>query len=455
MKHTQHERATFGSSLGVILASAGSAIGLGNIWRFPYETGQNGGAAFLLIYILSVLLLGLPVLMTEFFIGRAARSNPAGAFRKLAPGSHWQLVGYNGVLAAVLILGFYGVVAGWTLEYIWQSLDGTIAATGSSEAFTRDFENFSSSLFRPVLWMAVFMIMTHVIIVSGVKKGIEKYSKIMMPLLFVILLVLCLRSVTLPGAVAGLRFLFKPDFGKITSEVVLSAVGQAFFSISVGMGCMITYASYFGKETDIQKTALQVTLLDTLVAVMAGVIIFPAAASFGIATTKGPELVFITLPNIFQQMLLGSVWSAIFFLLLAIAALTSTISIHEVITAYVSEHYRMSRRNAARTVTAIVTALGIVASLSLGVWSGYKVFGLTLFDLLDYVTAKIMLPLGGMFTCIFVGWRIDRTLLHDEMTNHGTVRFWMFRLFVFMIKYIAPIVIALVFLNELGVFGKA
>lgn len=447
---TQQNRATFGSKLGVIMATVGCAVGLGNIWRFPYMIGQNGGAAFLAIYIICIILLGLPVMLSEFFIGRYTRKNAAGAFKVLAPGTKWSLIGYNGVLASFLILGFYSVVAGWTLEYIMQAVTGSLSDK-APEAFAQDFKLFSTEIFRPILWTVTFIGLTHFIVVSGVKEGIERTSKVMMPILFLILLALCIRSVTLPNASEGLYFLFKPDFSKITSAVVLSAMGQAFFSLSIGMGCLITYSSYFSKDTKMQITALQVTILDTLVAVMAGIMIFPAVFSFGIAPTAGPELVFITLPNVFQQLPMGAIWSLVFFLLLALAALTSTISLHEVATAYVHEEYQITRTKAARFVSGGVMVLGILSSLSIGIWKEYTLFGLTFFDLLDYLTAKIMLPFGGMLICIYLGNRVDRKILKEELTNKGTVPFYFFNTYAFFMKYIAPIAIGMIFLNELGI----
>ncbi|MCC8152846.1 MAG: sodium-dependent transporter [Tannerellaceae bacterium] len=443
------KRVTFGSKLGVVLATVGCAVGLGNIWRFPYMTGANGGAAFLLIYFVCIICLGLPVMITEFFIGRKSRRNAAGAFKVMAPGTKWSLIGYNGVFAAFFILGFYNVVAGWTLEYIYQALTNSLSGK-SAEEFQRDFTLFSSGIFRPIFWTVLFGVMTHVIIVSGVKKGIERASKIMMPLLFLFLVILCVRSVTLPDASKGLEFLFKPDFSKINSSVVLSAMGQAFFSLSIGMGCLITYSSYFGKDTNLQKTALEVTILDTLVAILAGVMIFPAVFSFGIEPTAGPELVFITLPNVFNQLPMGGLWSLIFFILLGVAALTSTISLHEVATAYVHEEYHMLRSRAALWVSVGVLILGVFSSLSMGILKEYTIFGLTFFDFLDYITAKIMLPLGGMMICIYVGFRVDRKILKAELTNEGTTPFYFFNTYAFFMKYIAPIAIGLIFLNELG-----
>lgn len=446
------ERVTFGSKIGVILATVGCAVGLGSIWRFPYMVGENGGGAFLLVFLICTALLGLPIMITEFFIGRHSRSNAAGAFKKLAPGTQWKWIGYNGVLAAFLILGFYSVVSGWTLEYIWQALSGSLDGK-TTEEFTTDFRAFSSSVVRPIVWTVVFVGLTHFIIASGVEKGIERASKVMMPALFFILIALCIRSVTLPGMEEGLAFFLEPDFSKITSSVVLSAMGQTFFSMSIGMGCLITYSSYFGKDTNLQATALQVIVLNTLVAVLAGIMVFPAVFSFGIEPTAGPELVFITLPNIFEQLPFGSLWSLVFFVLLALAALTSTISLHEVATAYIHEEYHLTRHQAAWVVSIGVSILGAIASLSFGVLREYTIGGLIIFDALDYLTAKIMMPLGGMFICIFVGTRIEKRILKEELTNRGTIPFYFFNTYAFVVKYIAPIAIGLIFLNELGVFS--
>ncbi|MDR2653320.1 MAG: sodium-dependent transporter [Prevotellaceae bacterium] len=445
------QRATFNSKLGLIMAAVGSAVGLGNIWRFPCEAGEHGGGAFLIVYIFCVIILGLVVMLAEFFLGRASQSNTVGAFKVLAPNTMWKIIGYNGVLAAFLIFGFYSVVSGWTLEYIYQSMAGNLHAS-SVDTFVDNFGSFKSGVFRPILWVLIFTLITHFVVLSGVKKGIERASKLMMPMLFVILIILCVRSLMLPNAIEGLKFFFKPDFSQITSTVVLSALGQAFFSLSVGMGCMITYASYFNKSINIPNTAVSVVTLDTLVAILAGVIIFPAVTSFGISPSQGPQLVFVTLPNIFQQMPLGDLWSFIFFVLLAIAALTSIISLHEVVTAYLHEQYKMSRSKAATIVSSSGFVLGIICSLSFGVLSQFKIFGSTIFDLLDFITANLMLPLGGMFICIFIGWFVDKKVLKAELTNNGTLKIRLFAVFIFLLKYIAPIIIALVCINELGLF---
>lgn len=451
---TKNNRANFGSKLGVILASAGSAVGLGNIWRFPFETGNHGGAAFILIYLGCVLFFGIPIMVAEFSIGRHSRANTAGAYQKLAPGTHWRWVGRMGVLAGFLILGYYSVVAGWTLEYIVQAGTNTFAGQSAND-FIASFNGFIAHPWRPALWMVAFMLMTHFIIVKGVEKGIEKSAKIMMPMLFLVLIVLAVCSVSLPGARAGIEFLLKPDFSKVNGNVLLGAMGQAFFSLSLGMGCLCTYASYFRNDTNLPKTALNVGWIDTMVAILAGFIIFPAAFSVGIQPDAGPSLLFITLPNVFQQAFGNLPWLAVilsimFYVLLALAALTSTISLHEVVTAYLHEEFNLTRGRAAKLVTAGCTFLGVLCSLSLGVGKELTVFGLTLFDLFDFLTAKIMLPLGGFFIAIFTGWYLDKRIVWEEVSNNGTLPKVVYRIWLFLLKYIAPIGIGFIFINELG-----
>ncbi len=450
----KNDRANFGSKLGVILASAGSAVGLGNVWRFPYETGNHGGSAFILIYLGCVLILGLPILISEFLIGRHSRANTAGAYRILAPGTHWRWVGRMGVLAGFLILSYYSVVAGWTLEYIWEAVTNNFSGKSAAE-FITSFQEFSASPWRPVLWLVLFLLATHFIIVKGVEKGIEKSSKVLMPTLFIIILILVVCSVSLPGAGAGIEFLLKPDFSKVDSNVFLSAMGQAFFSLSLGMGCLCTYASYFSKDTNLTRTAFSVGLIDTFIAILAGFIIFPAAFSVGIKPDAGPSLIFITLPNVFQQAfsgvpVLAYIFSVMFYMLLAMAALTSTISLHEVVTAYLHEEFNFTRGKAARYVTGGCITLGILCSLSLGVLKGYTVFGLNMFDLFDFVTAKIMLTLGGLFVSIFTGWYLDKKIVWEEITNYGTLKVPLYKLIIFILKFIAPLAISLIFINELG-----
>lgn len=451
---TKNNRANFGSKLGVILASAGSAVGLGNIWRFPFETGNHGGAAFILIYLGCVLFFGIPIMVAEFSIGRHSRANTAGAYRILAPGTQWRWVGRMGVLAGFLILGYYSVVAGWTLEYIIQAATNAFAGQSAND-FIASFNGFVANPWRPAFWMIVFMLMTHFIIVKGVERGIEKSAKIMMPMLFILLIVLTVCSISLPGAGAGIEFLLKPDFSKVNGSVLLGAMGQAFFSLSLGMGCLCTYASYFRNDTNLTKTALNVGWIDTMVAILAGFIIFPAAFSVGIQPDAGPSLLFITLPNVFQQAFGNLPWLAIilsimFYVLLALAALTSTISLHEVVTAYLHEEFNLTRGRAAKLVTAGCTVLGVLCSLSLGVGKELTIFGLTLFDLFDFVTAKIMLPLGGFFIAIFTGWYLDKRIVWEEVSNNGTLPKAIYRIWLFLLKYIAPIGIGFIFINELG-----
>ena len=450
---TTNNRANFGTKLGAILAAAGSAVGLGNIWRFPYMAGEHGGAAFILIYLGCVLLFGAPIMMAEFVIGRHSQSNTARAYQKLAPGTQWRWVGRMGVLAGFLILSYYSVVSGWTLEYICAAGLGHFADKGPAD-FVNLYNNFVGNPWIPVLWAVAFLLITHFIVVKGVEKGIERSSKLMMPLLFLLLLVLAVCALLLPGAGRGIEFLMKPDFSKVNGSVLLSAMGQAFFSLSLGMGCMCTYASYFKPNTNLPKAALSVSLIDTSVAILAGLIIFPAAFAVGIQPDQGPGLLFVTLPNVFQQAFghvpfIASLLAVMFYILLALAALTSTISLHEVVTAYLHEEFRLSRGKAARMVTGGCIVLGTLCSLSLGVGRDYTLAGMTLFDLFDFVTAKLMLPLGGLFIALFAGWYLDKKLLRDELTNHGALRLPVYGLILFLLKFVAPIGIAFVFINEL------
>ncbi|MDR3119022.1 MAG: sodium-dependent transporter [Mediterranea sp.] len=449
-----NNRANFGSKLGIILASAGSAVGLGNIWRFPYETGNHGGAAFILVYLGCVILLGLPIMISEFLIGRHSQASTGGAYSTLAPGTQWKWVGRIGVLTGFLILSYYSVVAGWTLEYILQAATNSFAGKSAND-FIASFGAFSSNPWRPLVWLAVFLLATHFIVVKGVEKGIEKYSKLMMPALFVLLLILVVCAVTLPGANKGIEFLLAPDFSKVNGKVFLGAMGQAFFSLSLGMGCLGTYASYFGKNTNLAKTALSVSAIDTMVAILAGFIIFPAAFSVGIQPDTGPSLVFITLPNVFQQAfggipVLALILSVMFYVLLAVAAITSTISLHEVVTAYLHEQFKMTRKKAATFVTGSCIFLGIFCSLSLGKTKEYTLFGMGTFDLFDFATTKIMLPFGGLLISIFTGWYLSKKIVKEEITNQGTLKGSIYPYLIFILKYIAPVAISFILINELG-----
>ena len=450
------KRANFTSKIGIVLASAGSAVGLGNVWRFPTEVGMNGGAAFILMYIACVVLLGLPLMVSEFVIGRHTHQNTADAYRQLAPRSWWVFQGYLGVFTSWFILCYYSVVSGWTLKYLLAALAGDVTSTADSASY---FVNFTSSPWAPLVFMAVVMLMCHWVITRGVQEGIEKYSKLMMPLLLLIIAVLVVCSFSMPGSREGLRFLLKPDFSKLTSSVILSAMGQSFFSLSIAMGCLCTYASYFTDDARLMKTAGSVALIDTTVAVMSGFIIFPAVFSVAEVTPDaGPGLVFITLPTVFQIAFGGAPWlgwffAVMFYLLLLLAALTSMLSIHEPVTAFLLEHFRLSRRTATWMVTLSCLAVGVPCCLSFGPLKDVTpLWGMTFFDLFDFVSAKLFLPIGGIIISLFVGWKLPRTLVRDEVTNHGVLRGRLFPLYMFLIRWVAPLAIGLIFLNELGLF---
>ena len=448
------ERASFGSKLGVILATAGSAVGLGNVWRFPYMTGQNGGAVFIMIYVFCVLLLGIPCMISEFIIGRHGQANTARSFRKLSGGTAWMLIGYMGVLTGFLISSYYAVVSGWCLEYVWASLIGQLQ--GDPEYIKNYFETFSQDPVKPVFWTMLILLATYLIIENGVRDGIERASKLMMPTLFILLLVIVVAACMLPGAEKGIEFLFKPDMSKFTGDVFLAALGQSFYSMSIAMGCICTYASYFSKDTNLAKSATQIGVIDFLVALLAGLVIFPAAFSVGVNPDSGPSLIFITLPNVFQQAFgdfvsLGYIVSILFYALLSMAALTSLISLHEVSTAFLEEEMGTTRKRAAMIVTVACIVLGTICSLSLGPWSQYQLFRMTVFDLFDFVTGQVFLPVVGFLTCIFIGWFVPHKIVHDEFTNMGTLRNGtLFHFYIFLVKYVCPVCILFIFLHQFG-----
>lgn len=447
-------RGNFGSRMAGILVAAGSAVGLGNIWRFPYEMGRNGGAIFLIIYIVCIIAFGLPLMVSEFAVGRHAQSNTARAYGMMGGSKYWKWVGFLGVLTGTLILCYYGVAAGWTLEYLFEAgVDGFAGKT--PEQFTSDFNSFVSDPMRPMVCMMVFMLLNLAVILAGVKGGIERGSKVMMPLLFIFVVILAVSSCFLPGSEQGLRFLFCPDFSAFTPSALLAAMGQSFFSLSLSMGCLATYASYFRKEDKLVTNAFNVATIDTLIALLSVLIIFPAAFSVGIEPGAGPSLVFITLPNVFQQVfgsepMLCYIFSLMFYLLLALAALTSAMGLLEVPTIYLKEEFHIRRRWSAIGCTIFCIVVGVACSLSMGVWSEYTVCDLNIFDLFDFVTAKIMLPVGGFLTALYVGWFCDQQMLFDEVTNHGTVALAFYKIYRFLIRYVAPLAIIAIFLNQFG-----
>ncbi len=454
-------RGNFASKIGIILATAGSSVGLGNIWRFPVETGQNGGAAFILIYLACVIFLGIPMMTAEFIIGRHTHSDIASAYEQLStPFSFFTRslfisTGYAGMLCVTLILSYYSVVAGWTLKYAVDAATGEIAQVSDAASY---FTSFSTSTWAPLVFTLIFIFITHLVIERGVQNGIERFSKVLMPLLFVIMVLLAVGSLTMPGATEGIAFLLKPDFSRIDSSVVLSALGQAFFSLSIAIGCLATYASYFKPDVNLIKTSANVVGIDTLVAILSGFIIFPAVFSVqGVAPDAGPGLVFVTLPNIFNSLfshipVLGYAFSLMFYALLVLAALTSTLSMHEEVTAFFVDRYGLSRRWAAGCMTLVTAVLAVLCSLSFGPLADFRpFFGRGFFDAFNDVTALWIMPLSGIILSIFVGWRLPKSLVIEELTNHHTLRYprWLFAGFFFIIRWLAPIAISLIFINEL------
>ena len=450
---SQQERSKFGSKMGLILATAGSAIGLGNVWRFPYMAGENGGAAFIIFYILCVVMLGLPCMVSEFIIGRHAQANTARAYNKISASRIWTAVGCLSVLTGFLITSYYAVVSGWCLQYIYASLMGHL--DGDPEYFKQYFANFSTHPVKPIVWTVAILGITHLVIQHGVRDGIERASKMLMPTLFILLLVLVVSSCLLPNAIAGIEFLFKPDFSKVTPDVLLGALGQSFYSMSIVMGCLCTYASYFSRHTNLLRSAVQIGIIDTFVAILAGLMIFPAAFSVGVSPDSGPSLIFITLPNVFQQAfsgmpLVGYIISLAFYALLSLAALTSLISLHEVSTAFFHEELHIGRKKAALIVTLSCSVLGAFCSLSLGGYEVMSFLGKTLFDIFDFVTGQVFLPVCGFLTCLMVGWYLPHKLVRDEFTNWGTLRGSLFHVYLFAIKYLCPACILIIFLHQFG-----
>ena len=446
---SENKRENFGSKLGIILATAGSALGLGNIYRFPCEAGANGGGAFLIVYLVIALLIGAPLMISEFIIGRRSRSNPVGAFRILTGKGHvWPQVGNLGVLCAFIILAFYTTVAGWTLGYLGKSIAGHFGGQDLGQ-IQQQFVAFTNHPWWPVVCQLAFLAITAFVVMRGVKDGIERWSKILMPLLLVIMVVLCVNSLTLSGAKEGLRFFFYPDFSLINGRVLISAMGQAFFSLSIGMGALITYGSYIGKHDNMATSAAGVVLADTLVAVLAGVIIFPAAFSFGIQPEAGASLAFTTLPMVFQQMSGGYFFCLIFFLLLVIATLTSTISLLEVIVAAITEEAKISRPLAAVLGSLATAVIGVLATLSFRSGSQLLIGGRTLFDLLDHITASYFMPLGGLLIVLFVGWKMKKADALDELSNGGTLKAGLCKAILFIVRYICPMAIAVIFISQI------
>ena len=437
------KRENWGSRIGFIMAAAGSAVGLGNIWRFPYLAGQNGGGAFIIIYLIFAVVIGISIMTTEFAVGRRTNLAAVGAYKSTS--RNWTFVGVIGVLTAFLIMGFYPVVGGWSLAYIVKSFTGLL---GSSD-IDGVFGAFITGSYVPLLWTFLFLAMNVFIVAKGIAGGIEKAGKILMPTLVVMLVLISIKSISLPGSFAGLEFLFKPDWSKVDGGTILAALGQAFFSLSLGMGCMITYGSYIGKQENLQKNAMIITLIDMSIALLAGIAIFPGLFAFGIEPTSGPGLVFVVVPSIFAEMGgIGTIFSAVFFIALAVAALTSSVSLLEVVVAYLIDERKMDRKPAVYTAAGIMVITCTMASLSLGAVPGISLFGVPAFDIFDILTDKIFMAIGGMLLAVFAGWRLKKEDLRDELTNGGTVKFGLFETWYALIKYVIPVAILIV-----AVFG--
>ncbi|HNV93629.1 MAG TPA: sodium-dependent transporter [Methanofastidiosum sp.] len=436
------EREVWNSKIGFLLAATGSAMGLGNVWRFPYITGANGGAAFVLIYFIIVFSIGVPVMLAEFAVGRSSKLNAVGAFKKLK-GGKWPVVGWIGIIAGFIILSYYSVIAGWTIKYFISSFTGLISPNVNTTTY---FNQFTSNGLQNIFFQAIFILITIYVVYLGVEKGIETWSKILMPILILILLLLVIRGVSLPGAPDGIRFYLNPNFSEVTGRTILAALGQAFFSLSLGMGAMITYGSYIPKEISLSKSAFIVTFLDMLLALLAGFVIFPTAFTFGIEPGAGTGLIFITLPSIFALMPFGQIWSALFFLLLFIAALTSAIGLLEVSVAYVKDERNWSRKKAALALGTTAFIIGVPSALSNGTIS-LNLFGMQFLDAMDYLSSNILLPLGGIFVTLFVGWVIKDTAL-KEINLEGKFKFE--KSWIWICRTIAPISIFLIFLAGIG-----
>ena len=444
-----NQRGSWGSRFGFILAASGSAIGLGNIWKFPYIVGENGGGAFVLIYLICIFIIGTPIMLAEFTLGRKTNLNPVGAFHSLKPNSAYTSIGYMGVLAGFLILSFYGVVGGWTFAYVVKSVTGSVLSFTSPKEAGSFFGNFISNTGETLLYHALFMGLCIAIVLRGVHGGIERACQILMPTLVLFLFLLMIRSLTLDGAMEGVGFYLNPDFSKISVNTVLIALGQAFFSLSLGMGCMITYGSYLSDKENLTSSTVYVVMFDTLIALLVGMVIFPAVFAMGLEPTEGPSLVFSVLPTVFNSMPMGHVVSIIFFTLLAIAAITSGISLLEVVVAYFIDQRGWQRKKAVIIVGSSIFAFGIPSGLSFGAMAELKLAGMTFFDHVDNIASNYLLPLGGMLTAIFVGWVWGTNNAHIEIEKYkNKFNFPWAQCWEFLIRYITPVAVGIVFLAK-------
>ena len=444
-------RDSFGSRFGALVAMAGSAVGLGNLWRFPYLVGENGGAAFIIVYIVFVFLICLPIFISEFVIGRRSQKNAYAAYRDLSGGSAWRWVGMFTIIVPLVVLSYYSVIGGWSVDYLLKSLTFSFTGDVQQSTFHTMFTDFVSSTWAPLWTHTAFLLATTLIVIVGIKDGIEKFSKVMMPLLFFIVVAIAVYSLTLPGSFAGLDYLFHPDFSKITGKACAAALGQAFFSLSLGFGTIMTYASYVDKKENILFQSSATAVSDLMFALIAGVAIMPAVFAFGLNPQSGPGLVFETLPYVFGQMPAGGVVAILFFLALLVAALTSSISMLEVAVAYLIEEKKFSRIGACMLLFAICWVVGALCSLSFGPLSHIQIAGGNIFDFFDSMSSNILMTLGSLLTVIFVGWRLKRTDVYDEFTNGGALsrNAKLFGVLWFLIRYVCPLAIAAIFISGL------
>ncbi|MDR0934659.1 MAG: sodium-dependent transporter [Burkholderiaceae bacterium] len=439
-------RAVWGSRLGFILAAAGSAIGLGAIWKFPYVTAKHGGGAFLLLFLLIVFTLGISIMIAEMMVGQIAQKSPVGAYRHFG-GRPWALAGYIGVLCGFLILSFYSVIGGWTIFYLVKSVEGGIL-TSDMLQLRQIFESFITHPVEPLWYHAAFMAVTASVVLAGVQKGIERISKSLLALLFLLILVLIVRSLTLPGALEGALYFLMPDFSKLNAQMLLEAMGLAFFSLSLGMGCMMTYGSYVSNETSIPRSAACVVGLTVAICILVGLMILPAVFAFGLNPAEGPGLTFIIMPAVFSHMGGGAFFSVLFFFLLFVAALTSSVSLMEVVTCFFMDEFGLPRLGVAIVMAALMFAVGIAASLSFGAWRPYTLFGRSFFDLLDYLTSNLMMPFGGIMVTLLAGWKACGEIAARLKPESGIIPRW-WPAMKWFCRIIAPLLILLILIRSL------
>lgn len=445
------KRDAFTSKVGILAATLGSAVGLGNIWKFPTVIGQNGGASFLLVYIIATIIAGLPIMITEIAIGRFTRANAVEGFKKLSSG-YWWLIGLAGTLSTVFVLGFYTEVAGWIYAYIFKAANGSINTTQPVVA-GYIFQELLNSPWQTLLWQWLAITLVAIIILQGASKGIEKAATILMPILFILLIIICIRSITLPNAIEGLRFLFMPDFSKVDGRVILLAMGLAFFKLSIGMGVMLTYGSYFKDDVNIPYMATKVMLLDLVVSLLSGIAIFPAVFSFGFEPTSGPRLLFITIPAVFDSMPAGQIFTGAFFILAAVASTGAMLSLFETPVAWAIDTFKLSRKNTTIIITLFFIAFGAPAALSENILKHITIFGMNFFQFYDFLSSNILMPLGGFFLCIFTGYVWNKQMVVHAISNGGTLHNQgLIKVLLFQCRYLTPIIILIIMLHGFNFF---